>query len=94
MVDTIGIKEDVLYRSNPHSSEMRIKEKIYYAPSGFLRDEVTIEDPVVLEKPYSYTVSYRRLPDYEMLEYVCEDNRYYVDEKGQQKLHLDAPVQK
>lgn len=94
MVDTVGIKEDVLYRSNPHSAEMRIKEKIYYAPSGFLRDEVTIEDPVVLEKPYTYTVSYRRLPDYEMLEYVCEDNRYYVDEKGQQKLHLDAPVQK
>jgi len=91
-VDTIGIKEEVMYRNTPHSKDMRIKEKIYYAPSGLLRNEVTIEDPVVLEKPYTYIVSYKRKPDYKLLEYVCEDNRYYVDDKGQQKMHLDAPA--
>ena len=84
--ETIGVKEEAMYRSTPHSPQMRIREKIYVAPNGNLRDEITIEDPVVLEKPYTYTVSYRRLPDYEMLEYVCEDNRYYTDDTGAQKM--------
>ena len=91
IADTIGVKEEVLYRNTPHSKDMRIREKIYFAANGFLRDEVTIEDPVVLEKPYTYTVSYRRLPDYQMLEYVCEDNRYYTDEQGKQRMHSDTP---
>lgn len=86
IADTIGVKEEAMYRNTPHSPQMRIREKIYVAPNGNLRDEITIEDPVVLEKPYTYTVNYKRLPDYEMLEYVCEDNRYYTDENGAQRM--------
>jgi len=86
IIETIGIKEEVMYQNMPHSDQMRIKEKIYYATPDLLRDEITIEDPVVLEKPWVFTLSYKRIPDYQMLEYVCEGNRYYVDEKGQQKM--------
>jgi hypothetical protein len=50
---------------------------------------ITIEDPVVLEKPHTHTVAYRRMPDYTRLEYVCEDNREYADDQGRQKIRIN-----
>ncbi len=48
-----------------------------------LHDQITIEDPVTLEKPLTYTVAYKRMQkDYEMVEFVCDNNREYVDDKG------------
>jgi hypothetical protein len=36
----------------------------------------------VLDKPVTYTLAYRRMPGYEMVEFVCDNNREYIDEKG------------
>ena len=90
VVDTIGVKESVRgYQELPHSSRMRISERIRRAAPGALQDQITIDDPVVLEKPVTYTLSYTFIPDYEMVEFVCENNREYVDENGivRMKLH-------
>ena len=35
--------------------------------------------PLALEKPITYTLVYRLLPDYEMVEFVCDNNREYID---------------
>jgi hypothetical protein len=91
LVDTIGIKEEVLgYKDMPHSGEMRIRERIRLVAPDVMHDEITIEDPVVLEKPFTYTVGFRRLASYEMLEYVCENNRDYVDENGVTRMRLQS----
>jgi hypothetical protein len=83
VVDTVGIKESVLsYQMLPHSSQMRITERIRLVTRDMLHDQITIDDPVVLEKPVVYTLAYRRMPNYEMVEFICENNREYVDEKG------------
>ena len=82
-VDTIGIKESVRgYQEMPHSEKMRITERIRRTAPDTLRDEITIEDPVVLDKPVTYTLHYTLAPNYEMVEFVCENNREYVDENG------------
>ena len=52
-------------------------------------DEITIEDPAILEKPWTFTFGYRRMSDYQLLEYICEDNREYADEKGLQKIRVN-----
>jgi hypothetical protein len=89
VVDTIGIKETVRgYRSMPHSDRMRITERIRLIATDVLQDQITIDDPVVLEKPVTYTQAYRRMPDYKMQEYVCENNREYVDDKGVTRIRL------
>lgn len=88
-VDTVGIKESVLYQNIPHSKDMRIKERISLGANGLLRDDVTIDDPVVLEKPWSFTFAYRRMQDYQLLEYICEDNREYADDKGIQQIRIE-----
>lgn len=82
VVDTVGIKESVKYQGMPHSDQMRITERMRLVAPDVLHDQITIEDSLTLEKPFTYTLAYRRLPDYEMVEFVCENNREYVDEKG------------
>ena len=83
VVDTIGIKTTVAgYRGMPHSDKMHIAERFKLVAPDILHDQITIEDPVVLEKPVTYTLGYKRSPNYEMVEFVCDNNREYVDEKG------------
>ncbi len=94
LVDTIGVRDDVIFQNVPHSKNMHIKERISIGANGLLRDEITIEDPSVLEKQWTFTFGYRRMPDYQLLEYVCEDNREYADEKGVQKIRIPTPDRK
>jgi hypothetical protein len=87
VVETTGIKESVQFRWTPHSEAMKITERLRLLAPDILQDQITVEDPY-LEKPWIYSYSFRRMKDYKLLEYVCEDNREYVDEDGKQKLRL------
>jgi len=89
VIDTVGIKESIVaYQNMPHSGQMRITERIRLVAPDYLHDQITIEDPVALEKPVTYTLAYRRLPNYKMVEFVCENNREYTDANGAVKLRL------
>jgi hypothetical protein len=90
VVDTIGIKPKASgYRGMPHSAQMHVTDRLRLLSPEILHDQITIEDPVVLEKPVTYTVAYKRMPaDYEMVEFVCDNNREYVDENGIVRLKL------
>jgi hypothetical protein len=91
VVDTIGIKEHIRYQNVPHSKELRIRERIRLVTPNILWNEITMEDPVTLEKPWTVTYAYKRMPDYTLLEYICEDNREYADEQGLQKIRIGSP---
>jgi hypothetical protein len=83
VVDTIGIKENVQgYEQMIHSDQMHITERIRKPTPDTLHDQITIDDPVTLEKPFTYTLAYRRLNDYTMVEFVCDNNREYIDENN------------
>jgi hypothetical protein len=89
VVDTVGIKETVSgYQNMPHSDRMRITERIRMVRPDVLHDQVTIDDPVVLEKPVTFTYAYRKMPGYKMVEFVCENNREYVDAQGKVRMRL------
>ena len=89
VIDTVGIKTAIpAYQMMPHSEQMRITERIRLVAPDYLHDQITIEDPVVLEKPVTYTLAYRRMPNYKMVEFVCENNREYVDSNGAVRLRL------
>ena len=91
VVDTIGVREDVLgFKDMPHSDQMHIRERLRLVAPDVMHDQITIDDPVVLEKPFTYTVGFRRMANYEMLEYVCENNRDYVDENGVTRMRLQS----
>ena len=71
-----------------HRDQMHITERFKLVAPDYLQDQITIDDPGVLEKPVTYTLAYKRMPDYEMVEFVCDNNREYVDEKGVVRLKL------
>jgi hypothetical protein len=78
------------YRGMPHSDQMRIRERFRLVTPDVLYDQITVEDPVALEKPWTFTFAYRRTPGYKMQEYVCENNRDYADEKGVTQMKLEG----
>jgi hypothetical protein len=89
VVDTIGIKTTVVgYQNLPHSDQMHIVERFHLVTPDVLHDDILIEDPIVLERPVTYTVAYRRMPAYEMVEFVCDNNREYLDQTGAVRMRL------
>lgn len=89
LVDTVGIKETVRFRDVPHSSQVRISERLRLTSPDRLENQITVTDPVYLTQPWSWTWQYSRKPGYKLYEYVCEDNREYADpDTGAQRLRL------
>ena len=89
VVNTVGIKENVRYRDVPHSDQMQIDERIRMIAKDYMEDQITVTDPVMLTKPWTWTWEYKRKPDYKLFEYVCEDNREYADPtNGSQRLKI------
>lgn len=79
VVETVGVKESVRFRNVPHSSKMRITERMRLVNDEILENQVTVDDPEYLTKPWTWTWLYKRWPGYRIEEYVCEDNRYFED---------------
>lgn len=89
VVNTIGLKETVRMSGVPHSPQMRVDERITVTSPDSWEDQITITDPVYLTKPWTWTYKYVRKKGYRINEYVCEDNRLYLDpQTGQQRLKL------
>ena len=89
VVTTVGVKDYVRIRNTPHSMNMRITERIRLINDEFMENQITVEDPEYLTKPWTWTWMYKRWPGYKIQEYVCEDNRYFEDPKlGYQRLRV------
>ena len=89
VVNTIGLKDSVRVGGAPHSPQMQINERIKVTSADTFEDQITVIDPVYLTGPWTWTYKYVRRKDYKINEYVCEDNRLYLDPAtGQQKLRL------
>jgi hypothetical protein len=83
VVETIGVKDTVLgHEEMPHSDQMRITERLHLVAPDILHDDITVSDPVTLEKPWHFSFAYKRMKDYQLQEYVCENNHEYIDDKG------------
>ena len=82
----VELPDDVEFMAIPHSARMRITERIRLISPNELENQVTIEDPKFLAKPYRFTFGYRRNPQYRIMEYICDNNRYAVDAQGNSQL--------
>lgn len=88
-VNTIGLKDSIRIGGGPHSDKLQINERIKVTSPDTWEDEITVTDPEYLTGPWTWTHKYVRRKDYKINEYVCEDNRLYLDPAtGQQKLRL------
>lgn len=92
VVQTRGVRDDVTFYDLPHGKDMLITERIRHSAPDRITDEVTIEDPQTLNKPYRFTFEYKK-SDYKIQEYVCDNNLLKVDTKGGTGLNVDAITQ-
>jgi hypothetical protein len=86
VVDTVNIKTTVpLGPGMFHSDKVHVVERIHLDPKNAdtLLVQITVDDPVALEKPYTNTLTFTRARDQDLLEFICAENdRNPVDAEG------------
>jgi hypothetical protein len=90
VIETIGIRDDVKFFDFPRSAEMKITERLRVTGPDLLENQITIEDPAVLVRPYKFTFGYKRSPEYRIMEYNCDNNRYSPDAEGKSSLDVST----
>jgi hypothetical protein len=87
VVDTIGFKTITeIAMGMKHSDQMHIIERIHLKKGdpNTLLDQMTVEDPLALVKPWHVTYMYHRSRTEQLLEFECEENnRNPVNARGQ-----------
>jgi hypothetical protein len=75
VVDTCCLKASVrLPGGGPHSDRLHITERFLAPDANTLRDEITVEDPEALTRPWTTIKVFRRRPDWEPVEYDRAEN--------------------
>ena len=57
---------------HPFSDELRIVERIRRVDEDSLVNEITIDDPIAYERPFTGTLTFRRR-DFELAEFICQE---------------------
>jgi hypothetical protein len=57
----------------PHSTEMKLTERIRKTGPDSLEDMITVEDAQTYTKPWTAKVTFKRLPGYRLKQYVCTE---------------------
>ena len=84
VADTIGIRADLPFDiiGTPHSDALHIIERLRRTNADTIEDRLTFEDPKAFTKPWVVVRHYRRQPDWQIKELVCERNRNVPDANG------------
>jgi hypothetical protein len=93
VVDTVGVTTDNAIGASwgmKHSAQMRIEERIRATGPDTMEIRTTLIDPVALTKPWTTTRIYGRHRDWDIAEYVCEqNNRNFVNPDGKAGIILN-----
>jgi len=83
VIDTIGFNDKTWLDGGglPHTEALHVVERINRIDHDTLVDEFTIVDPMVYTKPITARQVYKLKPDWEIHEYVCEENNKYTYQK-------------
>jgi hypothetical protein len=75
VIDTIGLRPWWLDASDHmHSEQLHLIERYTMTDGLTAKFELTIDDPKIFTKPFSQTYAMHLKPDWELEEFVCEDN--------------------
>ena len=81
VIDTIGLNEWLLDAYHPedgssrwHSDKMHVVERLRFTDATNASYDVTIDDPVIFEKPWVEQWAMQLKPNWKLLEFICDDN--------------------
>ncbi len=89
VVTTIGYndKTSIDLAGHPHTEALRMTERFQRPDAGHLKVQVTFEDPKAYTRPWTLPIEFDILPDGELIEYVCEnerDSKHLVGKSGEE----------
>jgi hypothetical protein len=77
VVDTAGFNDrgwlDI--EGHPHSEALHITERFHRRDFGHMDLDITIDDPKTFTRPFSLKMAKRLMPDTDLIESVCENDR-------------------
>jgi hypothetical protein len=76
VVDTVGFNDKSWLDAfgHPHSDALHLIERYRRRDFGHLDMEITVDDPKMYTKPFSFKVTHRLVPDSDILEMFCNEN--------------------
>jgi hypothetical protein len=76
VVDSAGFNDQIWIDSagHPTSESLRIQERFRRRDFGHMDLQITIEDPKMYTKPFTFKVTQLLLPDSDIFEYFCDEN--------------------
>jgi hypothetical protein len=91
VVDTVALAPEVeLAEGVGHGDKTRIVERFSLIGPDLLDVKTTVTDPAVLSKPWEYDTHFRRRHDWDIQEYVCQQNNHeFVDPSGRLGVKLN-----
>ena len=92
VVDTVGFTTATALGNfgMRHSEEMRVVERIRLNDEDNLEIQTTVHDPIALEKPWTTSREYGRHRDWNLAEYVCQqNNRNFVTDDGKAGIDIE-----
>ena len=79
IIDTVGFNDRGWLEVYPRSEQLHIVERYTRTEYGYMELEMTIEDPGVFNAPYVRRMPFHLAPHAELIEYVCENNKWGGD---------------
>jgi hypothetical protein len=81
VVDTIGFNDKTWLDpgGHIHSDQLHTVERFTRIAHDRLRYEFTIDDPVAYTKPWGWSYNLELHPDWEIIEYVCNENNKDIE---------------
>jgi len=76
VIDTVGYNDRGWMDGHPRSEELHIIERYKRTDYGRLEVNVTFEDPKVFERPWKKSMVFDLAPQEELIEFVCENNKW------------------
>jgi hypothetical protein len=79
---------------HPHTEALRVTERYHRRDIGHLEVQVTLDDPKAYTRPWTLPMEFDLIPDEELIEYVCENERdapHLVGKSGEEA-HVPAEV--
>lgn len=67
-----------LDEGHPHTEAMRVTERFRRRDFGHMEMQITIDDPKAYTKPWTVTIPFDLLPDMELIEHLCENEKDVV----------------
>lgn len=77
VVNTAGVNEKTWLddAGHPHSDAMQLTERFRRRDFGHMEVQLTIDDPKTYAKPWTVTIPWVLMPDTELMDWVCENER-------------------